>query len=154
LKESSMKAIVVYDSQYGNTEQIARAIARGIGGENDARAVRASEAPTDMSGLELLVVGSPTQGGRPTPPVQQYLAKLPSGGLSSVRVAAFDTRAKSWFTKLFGYAAARIAATLKSKGGTAAGPEQAFYVKGTKGPLVEDEIDRAMNWGKELASRR
>jgi flavodoxin I len=154
MKESQMKALVVYDSQYGNTEQIARAIARGIGGEKEVVAIKASEASADTAGLDLLVVGSPTQGGRPTPPVQQFLAKLPSGGLKGVKVAAFDTRAKSWFTKLFGYAAARIAAILKSKGGTVAGPEQAFYVKGTKGPLVEEEIDRAMNWGKELAGRK
>ena len=149
-----MKALVVYDSQYGNTEQIARAIARGIGGEKEVRVVKAAAAVAADAGpgIDLLVVGSPTQGGRPTVPTMQFLDGIPAGGLKNVRVAAFDTRATSWITKLFGYAAAKIARNLEDRGGTQAAPPEAYFVKGTKGPLADGELDRATAWGKKLAS--
>jgi flavodoxin len=39
-----MKAIVVYESMFGNTRTIAEAIARGLGGSLEVTVVRAGEA--------------------------------------------------------------------------------------------------------------
>jgi hypothetical protein len=50
-----MKAIVVYESVWGNTAQVAEAVAAGIGSE--ARALPAAQVPEDLSGVELLVAG-------------------------------------------------------------------------------------------------
>ena len=53
-----MKAIVVYESYWGNTAAVARAIAEGIG--PDARAMSTSEAKDDaLIGVGLIVAGSP-----------------------------------------------------------------------------------------------
>ena len=144
-----MKALVVYDTLYGNTEKIARAIAGAITG--DVRILRAGEAgPADLAGVELLFVGSPTQGGQATDPVQKFLDKIPAGALKNVRVASFDTRLKTKLVKLFGYAAGRIEKALKGKGGTPASSPGLFQVKGPKGPLVDGEEERAAAWARGI----
>lgn len=148
-----MKALVIYDSLYGHTGQVARAIAGGI--SEDIQAVRIDEAvPDELSSYELLVVGSPTQGGRHTKPMQAFLGKIPEGALKNVSVAAFDTRFKSKWVKIFGYAAGRIGDVLKDKGGNLIVPPEPFYVKGTKGPLAEGELERAAAWGKALVESK
>ncbi len=60
-----MKALVVYDSVHGNTREIAESIAQGL--STSAKTLHASEVnPQELKGLDLLVIGSPTQGRRPT----------------------------------------------------------------------------------------
>jgi flavodoxin I len=145
-----MKALIVFDSVHGNTEVIARAMAgAGARGKAGIRMVRAGQAkPADLVGLDLLVVGSPTLGGRPTPAVQSFLEHIPAGALSKVRVAAFDTRMSMWIAKLFGWAADRIAAGLAAKGGIPAAKPTGFIVKGREGPLAEGEREKAASWAK------
>jgi flavodoxin len=111
--------------------------------------VRAGQAKNgDLVGLDLLVVGSPTLGGRPTPAVKTFLDRIPEGALAKVRVAAFDTRMTMWVAKLFGWAADRIAAGLAAKGGIAAAKPEGFIVKGREGPLADGERERAAVWAK------
>jgi flavodoxin I len=144
-----MKALIIYDSLHGNTGKIARAIGGGMGEE--IQAVRVDEAkPEELSFYELVFIGSPTQGGRHTKPMQEFLGKIPDGALKNVNVAAFDTRAKSRWVKIFGYAAERIADELENKGGNLIAPPEPFYVKATKGPLVEGELERAAAWAKTI----
>lgn len=143
-----MKALVVYDSRFGNTEVVARAVA-GSAPRGTARVVRAGDAKTgDLAGIDVLAVGSPTLGGRPSPAVKAFLESLPSGSLAKVRVAAFDTRMTMWVAKLFGWAADRIAAALASKGGLPAAKPAGFVVKGREGPLADGERERAAVWAK------
>ncbi len=144
-----MKALVVYDSVSGNTEKVAEAIASGIAG--GTRAVRANAPDArDLAQVALLVIGSPTQGGRATENVRSFVANLPAvpGGM---KVAAFDTRLKMKFVKLFGFAADRIAGGLKEKGIPSLEGSEGFIVKGRTGPLAEGELERAAAWGRKLA---
>ena len=101
-----MKALVVYDSVYGNTEKIARAIAEAITPSGEVKLLRAGEMSTsELASLDLLIVGSPVHGGRPMPSVQDFLSKMAQQSLKDIKVAAFDTRATSKFAKIFGNAA-------------------------------------------------
>jgi flavodoxin I len=144
-----MAALVVYESIHGNTEKIAQAVGKALGAKT--KVLRAAEAdPSQMKGVDLLVVGSPTYGGRPTPGAQAFLGKLSAGSLKGVRAAAFDTRTTMKFAKIFGYAADKIAAALAAAGGTKAGTPQGFIVKGTKGPLADGELEKAAAWAKGL----
>jgi flavodoxin len=60
-----MAALVIYDSMYGNTEKIAKAIGGAIAG--DVKIILAGEAsPSQLESVDLLIVGSPTQGFRAT----------------------------------------------------------------------------------------
>ena len=140
-----VKVLIVYDSVYGNTEKIARAIAGAVSGE--VRLLRVGDVdPSELKGVDLLIAGSPTQGGRPTQAVRDFLDKIPEASLKGVRVAAFDTRLTGKLVGVFGYAAGRIAGIMEGKGGTAAAPPEGFFVKGTRGPLKEGELERAAGW--------
>jgi flavodoxin I len=145
-----VKALVVYDSVYGNTDKIAKAIGGAIAGE--AKVVRPNEVNiSELGSFDLLIVGAPTQGGRATKAVQDFVSQIPASGLKNVKVTAFDTRMKMFIAKLFGYAADRIAGELKTKGGTLAAPPVGFIVKGREGPLEDGEIERAAKWGQDIS---
>ena len=147
-----MKALVIYDSQFGNTEQIAKAIGGGIEGE--VKVVRFGDVKAaELGSYDLLIVGSPTQGGRYTMSMKGFLDTIPSDSLKNVRVAAFDTRLKTKLVKIFGYAATRIADTLKIKGGNLVAPAEGFLVKGAKGHILDGELERAAAWAKDIAAK-
>jgi flavodoxin len=120
-----MKALIVYDSTYGNTEKLAKAIGTAIGGEvNVVRVAEASAAALDKT--ELFIAASPTMGGRPTEAMLSFLKSIPVASLKNVKVAAVDTRLKAKWVKIFGYAADKIAAKLAKCGGTAIAPPEGF----------------------------
>jgi flavodoxin len=155
-----MKALVIYDSVFGNTEKIARAIAGALGSRVDVGTLRAGEiTPEQLMGSDLLVVGSPTRGFRPTQAVMDLLKRIPSKALKGAKVAAFDTRFKAdeldsaglrFLVKTGGYAAKRIATQLRRAGGNLIVPPEGFYVDDTEGPLKPGELERATGWAKSI----
>lgn len=159
-----MKVLVVYDSFFGNTEKIAHAIGKALARGNRVETVRVNAVgPEQLSGVGLLVVGSPTRAFRPTKAITGFLKGIPSGGLKGVRVAAFDTRialedTNSRFLRvmvgIFGYAAKPISDKLKRKGGSLALQPEGFFVKGSEGPLKEGELERAADWARAAVKER
>ncbi|MCL7454701.1 MAG: flavodoxin domain-containing protein [Anaerolineae bacterium] len=158
-----MKAMVVYDSQYGNTAKVAQTIGQALEGSAEVTVVKVGTVdPEQLRGLDLLVVGSPTQKFSPTGATKDFLKSIPRGALDGVRIAAFDTRFTpeeiekvgilAFFVRLFGYAAEPMASRLQKKGGNLVAPPQWFYVAGTEGPLLEGELERAAEWATEIAA--
>ena len=155
-----MKTLIIYDSFFGNTEQIAQAIGKAIGSQQNVEIFRVSQVkPEQLAGLNILIVGSPTRGFRPTPAINQLLENVPRHGLKGVKVAAFDTRIAMDdidsrilppLVRIFGYAAKPIADKLQKKEGELAIPPEGFFVKGTEGPLKEGELERAADWAKRI----
>jgi flavodoxin len=156
-----MKAMVVYDSTYGNTGKIAEAIGKALDPQEDVEVVRVGEVkPEQLAGLTLLIVGSPTQRFNPTGATTRFLKGIPKNGLEGVKVAAFDTRFTeskieqirilAFFVRIFGYAAKPIADRLEKKGAELAVPPEGFYVDDTEGPLLEGELERAAGWAKKI----
>lgn len=159
-----MQILIVYDSFFGNTEKIAAAIASSLKASLvDRAAVELLQAgqvqPPLLVGRDLLVVGSPTRGFRPTDDLANLLDRLAPNALQGMRVAAFDTRFKAdeldstvtrFIVKTGGYAAARIAARLKKAGATLVVPPEGFYVTDIEGPLKEGELERAAAWASQL----
>jgi len=145
-----MKTLVIYDSLHGNTKKIAQAIGDALAGET--KVLHAGEAnPADLKNHDLVFVGAPTHGGRPSPPMKEFLDKIPANGLEGVKVAAFDTRIPKRWVRIFGFAAGRIAKSLQGQGGTLIGSPEGFFVEGTEGPLREGELERAAAWAREIA---
>jgi flavodoxin len=141
----------VYDSIYGNTEKVARAIAEAVRPGAECEDVRADEADVStLRSVDLLIVGSPTHGGRPTAAMKGFLDRVPANGLANIPVTAFDTRMTIFIARLFGYAAGRIAASLKRKGGLLSAAPVGFIVEGREGPLRAGELERAAAWGAGL----
>jgi flavodoxin I len=144
-----MKALIVYDSVYGNTEKIAKAIGDAVSGE--VRVLRVGEVDvSELNTLDLLFLGAPTHGGQPSPTMREFLDRVPASALEGINVATFDTRMTTRWVRIFGYAAGRIAKSLQEKGGTLVGSPQAFYVRGSKGPLKEGELERAAAWAQDI----
>ena len=161
-----MKAIVVYESHWGNTAAIARAIAEGLG--PGAQALSTAEATAGvLAGADLIVAGAPLLGfslpteamvkslaanqpGAPAPAdlshpaMRTWLAALPAG---SGRSAAFETRI--WWSP--GSAAKAILGQLAAAGYQPIAKHRPFMVQGRYGPLRAGEIERARQWGVELA---
>lgn len=161
-----MQAIVVYESLWGNTAAIARAIAEGIGGGTPALST-AEATPAALVGADLIVAGSPIIAFRPPsaemresfrsgvpgaprppdlshPPMVSWLEALPAG---RGRGAAFETKVRG----PFGNASRAISRGLEQAGYHPLGRPQGFIVKGKYGPLRPGEIERARAWGAELA---
>ncbi len=156
-----MGTMIIYDSLYGNTERIAQAIANTLRQTSEVEIFRVGDTkPEQLTGIGLLVVGSPTQQFKPTAAIRNFLNNLPKNGLKGVKVAAFDTRLTlaeiektpplPFFERIFGYADRRMVKMLKNKGGELVLPGEGFYVQGMKGPLVEGELERAEQWARRL----
>jgi flavorubredoxin len=160
-----MKAIVVYESLWGNTAAIARAIADGLGPE--ARALHTDEAvAAEITSADLIVAGAPvmafrlptdairasvaTDGDAPSvadlahPSMRAWLGSLPTG---TGRAAVFETRI-SWSP---GGSTGAISKSLQRAGYRLVGRPVKFVVKGKYGPLRDGELERARKWGAELA---
>lgn len=151
-----MKTLVIYDSVFGNTEKIAQAIGSAVGTKKDVLVKRVTEVSSeDLQGLDLLLVGSPTRGFRPTEAMSAFLKNLPATALLGVKAATFDTRIPidtikpaifRSIVKKGGYAAPVIAKELKAKGADLIAEPEGFLVKGSEGPLVDGELERAVEW--------
>ena len=156
-----MKTLIIYDSVFGNTEQIAQAIGNTLDSQEDVSILRVNDVKLEqLTGLKLLIVGSPTRGFKPTKAITNFLKRIPKNGLKGVKVAAFDTRftmstieesrVLPFFVRLFGYAAKPISDRLKKKGGELIIPPEGFFVEGVEGPLKEGELERAAEWAKQI----
>jgi hypothetical protein len=166
-----MKALVVYESMYGNTRAIAEAIAEGMGG-SPVRSVQ--EAGPSPDQRDLVVVGGPTHvhglatslsrrmaaeaakedghaavepGATADSGLRTWLHELAS--CDGIRAAAFDTRIDR-SPALTGSAARGIARRLRHRGYDVIA-NQSFFVQDAEGPLEDGELERARAWGRELA---
>lgn len=142
-----MNTCVVYDSQFGNTEQIARSIANTLQAFGPVQIERVDpDHPLNCQEVDLLVLGSPTQGFRATPAMQSFIAQVPFALLQNLAVATFDTRVHGpW-----GSAARNLARRLRSLRVELLMPPMSFFVQGTPGPLVEGEEKRAARWALDV----
>jgi len=169
-----MRAVIVYESLFGNTREVAEAVRDGIRSAYatahvDCLAVGQADARA-LDQVELLVVGGPTHargmstglsraiGARAMTAEERAtvandvglrswfhgLPKAPAGA----RAAAFDTRGS---TPAVGAAAPGIVRRLRHLGYVVIEPPQGFRVDDLKGPIHDDELERARRWGASLA---
>lgn len=158
-----MKVVIVYDSMFGNTEQIAQAMGRALDAQEEVTLLHVRDAwPEQLMQAHLLLVGSPTQGFRPTAAMKQFLNSIPKHSLHGIKVAAFDTRVVvsevgsrvlTTMVDLFGYAAEPIADKLKKKGAEQVVAPEGFFVNGKEGPLKEGELERAADWVRQVIAQ-
>ncbi len=157
-----LQAVVVYDSQFGNTLQIARAIASGLGEHGVVQVVAAAEASFPPTWPELLVVGGPTQRHGMSPTLRAFVESLPRDGLRNTRAAVFDTRYRM-AALLSGSAASQAAGRVRRAGCKLVAAPESFFVERDRPPddekrrhglerLEAGEIERATAWGRELAA--
>jgi flavodoxin len=144
-----MKALVVYDSVYGNTKKIAEAIAGELG-----KSIKVISVSTinnkDLAGIDVLVVGSPIIGWSPTRKVKTFLTGLKADQLNGIKATAFDTRMRIFF---HGDAANKIVAGLKQAGAEIVAEPCGFIVEGREGPLAKDALEKAKEWAGNIKAK-
>ncbi len=158
-----MKTLIIYDSVFGNTEIIARAIYDAFENKEETHICKPETfTPELLNGVELLIVGSPTRGFRPTKPITDLFESMKSDSLKGVMASAFDTRVKletiksgalRLLVKAGGYADKTISKLLNKKGATIIVPSQGFFVTANEGPLYNTEIERTTEWTKDIISK-
>ena len=171
-----MRAVVIYESMYGNTHLIADAIAKGLEPGNDVTVVPVAGASRELlDEAGLVVVGGPTHlhgmsrastrkgavkqehnhPGQPSldadaegPGLRVWFSSL---GRVSASAAAFDTRfaGPAAFT---GRAGKGIARLLERHGLTLIAEAESFLVT-SDNTLRPGEEDRAEDWGRQLAGK-
>jgi flavodoxin len=144
-----MKTLVVCDSNYGNTKLIAIEVAKSIG--DDVKVVSVKEfKDSDIKGIDLLIVGSPINGWRPSEAMMKYLQSVSGKIRKGLKFSTFDTRVKLF---IHGDAKEKIASTLRDAGAEQVFESQAFYVKGKEGPLLKGELEKAAKWAQMIKSK-
>jgi menaquinone-dependent protoporphyrinogen IX oxidase len=145
-----MRALVIYDSIYGNTEKIAQAIASVIGERMAVDLARVGQdEPVDWSEFELVVMGGPIHRVNLSAAMKALLKKIPKRALRGANVAAFETcyRNPRWQR---GAAARKLARKARKFGGRLVVPAESFFVVGREGPLEEGEEERARQWARAI----
>ena len=170
-----MRAVVVYESMYGNTHLIADAIAAGLRTAFDVRVLPVSHArPEVIADADLIVVGGPTHihgmTRARTRKAAVQAANKPVGGLKvepdalgpglrewfgwlgryPVRAAAFDTRVHGP-AALTGRAAKGVNRLLREHGFDVVAEPKSFLVT-RRDRLEPQEQDRARDWAAKLAA--
>jgi flavodoxin len=165
-----MNAVIIYESLFGNTEQVARSIAEGIARHLPVEVYDVDAVPDGAENTaSLLVVGGPTHAfsmtsthtredavkkgathGSTVTGIREWLAGLRPGERTAA-LATFDTRVDK-VRHLPGSAAKKAAKAAGKVGFARAASPESFYVKDVDGPLLPGELDRALAWGDRLGA--
>ena len=164
-----MRALVVYESLWGNTAQVARAIGTRLSAQADVEILDSDAAPRSVEGYDLLVVGGPTHAfsmtrastrsdavttrsapHEPTRGIREWLNELDRPA-TQIPAVAFDTRVAK--PRLPGSAAKAARHELRSLGFETSVKQQTFHVHGYEGPLADGELDRAAEWADEVLAQ-
>ena len=145
-----MNVLVIYDSTYGITEQLAQAILDALGERASVRLMRVNKVQhSDLENVDLLVLGCPTHKRKPTAAVLAFLDCVSKRSLDGISAAAFDTRYRKP-RLLTGSAATRVAKSLRRAGADVEAPPESFFVASREGPLEEGESGRAADWALQI----
>ena len=144
------KAIVVYDSRFGNTEKVAKALTQGM----KAQGVKVDSIHVDkadiskLSNYDLLAVGGPTHMRGISKPMKAFLEKLTSADIGARKAFVFDTKVKAWWA---GSAAKGIEKRLKKLKMSIVKPHSSAIVTGREGPLADGTEEMFKQIGAEVA---
>jgi len=150
VKPDLKKAIVIFDSKFGNTEKIAKALGEGMKREGfDVDCLRIDDVdPSKLAEYDMFAIGAPTQAFGISKPMKEFLKKLENVNLQDKKAFAFDTKMKSRFA---GSAAKGIEKQLKKLQMTIIRPYASAIVKGVEGPLEEGAEEKFTQIGSEIA---
>jgi flavodoxin len=145
-----MDFVIIYDSTFGNTQAIARAIAETMEQKGPVRLVRVDRIDlAQLEGAGLIVAGCPTHRHKISGATRIMIQGIPRGALRGVRVAAFDTRYRMprWMS---GSAARKLARRLRKLGGEQVMLPESFFVAAREGPLEKGELEHAKRWAESI----
>ena len=146
----NMNALVVYWSKFGNTEQIARAIASALPA-GSVRVISMDQlTAAELAGPDLVVMGCPTHRMNLPEAVRPLFETLPKRILRDKAVAAYDTSYKMSPVLARLSAAKKLSRKLRKLRGRQVVPPETFYVVDREGPLYDGELERARDWAESI----
>ena len=149
------KAIIIYESIYGNTKKVADAIAEGIreSGEIDCTIAKTGGVhhTDDLMKYDAVIFGSPNHNQEPSRNMLKFIERASIVDLDTKMGAAFDT----YTGGNKGIAVKKLEQAIRQKMSCITFVIDGFsaQVGDRKGPLVEGEIDRAFEFGKQVATK-
>jgi len=144
------KAIVIYHTQFGNTEKIAKALALGMGEQRikvDCISVEKVEIDK-LTEYDIMAIGSPTHIRTLSKSMKAFLEKLESVDIKGKKAFAFDTKMQSWWA---GSAGKGIEKKLKRIEMNIVKSYSSAIVTGREGPLQEGMEEKFKQIGMEIA---
>ena len=147
------KVLLVFDSSFGNTEKLGREIAAGIDETSlaECKVINIDDVDSeDLSGYDGALFGGPIHAFRATRGIKGAVKKAGKKGLTAKLVASFDTYQAPGH---IGKAAGQIEGELKKRisGAKVMSPGLSAIVLGREGPLRDDELPKAREFGKKFA---
>jgi flavorubredoxin len=151
------KALVLYNSLYGNTRAVAMSLAAGIrevGVETDCLGIDEVDVE-QIPSYDLIAIGGPTHILRPSKDMKEFLQKLKALDLRGRAGFAFDTRNHSRMNSrsllmLENSAARSIESSMKRCKIRMIVPRESAIVEGREGPLDVGVEERFLEIGKDL----
>lgn len=147
-----MNALVLYESQFGNTKHVAQLIAKQLETYGAVRLAAVNVfKPEMLDGVDALLVGGPTQAHGITAGMRRFAAAL-EPPVKGLRAATFDTRVKGPLF-LWGSAAREISVHLERNGFRMVAPPESFLVTLSKEPELHPGEERhATEWAATLGA--
>jgi flavodoxin len=149
-----VKAIVIYESRYGNTKRVAEAIVEGM---KEAREIEVSMKELKEVNLEkvaeydVILIGSPNHFGGPTRGIKGFIDRLGELQLMGKMFAVFDTYLGKDFEKAVNKMEKRISEKVPELKQIEHG--LSIKVHGMKGPIVEGELSKCREFGNKIATQ-
>jgi len=148
------KAIVIYDTRFGNTEKIAKSLSKGLNAQGiEVNCIKVDEVDVDeLPGYDFLAIGGPTHMASMSEPMKEFLEKLKTVDISGKKGFCFDTRNQSRFNRFdINSAAKRIEKKMKKLKVKMIKPRGSAIVEGREGPLEEGAQETFEKLGREIA---
>lgn len=150
----TIKIIIIFESRYGNTRHVAEKIIEGINEVGGVEVSLKEVKDVDINEIpeyDVILIGSPNHMGGPTRGIKSFITKLCGLKLEGKMFAVFDT----YMGKDFGKAVKKMERQINEKN---AGLKQvaaglSIRVKGIKGPIVEGELIKCKDFGRNIAVR-
>ena len=143
------KAIVIYESKWGNTKKVADAIIEGMAGLEVIQKEIKEVTPQEAAGYDVIILGSPNHMGGQVGSIKKFIDELGKLNVKGKYAAVFDTYMMMDVSKAVNKMEKQIAD--KVPGLKLAAPGLSVKVGGMKGPIVEGELPRAKEFGEKIA---
>ena len=148
------RAIIIYESKYGNTKLAAEAVAEGIKQTSGIEPAAIELKEVNLEGLtefDAILIGSPNHMGNATRGIRKFIDRLGKINLEGKRAAVFDTYIGGDFEKAVKKMEKRISE--KAPGLSLVAPGLSIQVDGMKGPITGGELPKCQKFGSIIGNQ-
>ncbi len=148
------KAIIIYESKYGNTKLVAETIAEGmkqVSGIEPAISELKQVDPKKLAEFDAILIGSPNHVGGATMGIRRFIDKVGKLKLEGKYVAFFDTYMGNQYEKVMKKMEQQL--SKKAPGLKLISPGLSIMVQEMKGPISEDELPKCKDFGIKIANQ-